>query len=147
MYMGMMGFIVKGCIPFQISAVDFIILCQKLHPTAEQCLPLCCIVIPKPFRIFSSQADDIRPDNSGMVCHLLCHLGKHYRLPFIRKQTVSTYFFYSRSVRQIINIVFLFRYDVQIVFQCLRDKLRGILSGWSLEIVVILMHAVCIGNL
>ena len=35
MHMGMMGLIVKCRIPFQVPAVNLIILTQKLHPASQ----------------------------------------------------------------------------------------------------------------
>ena len=30
------------------------------------------------FGILPPQADDIRPDHTGMICHLFCHTGQHH---------------------------------------------------------------------
>lgn len=106
MYMGVMGLIMECGIPFEVPAVYLIILTQKFHPAPKQCLPLCGTVIPKPFGILSPQADDIGPYHSRMICHLLCHTGQYNRLSLIRKQTMSTDFFYSWSVCKIIYVIF-----------------------------------------
>ena len=82
--MWVMGLIMKGCIPFQIRTIYFIILCKELHPASDQVLPLGGTVISETFCILPSEAYHVGPDD-------------------------------SRMVRQIINIVSLFSYDVQIV--------------------------------
>ena len=132
---GVMRLIMECCIPFKVPAVYLIVLTQKFHPAPQQCLPLCSTVISKSFCILSPQADDIGPYHSRMICHLLCHTEQYNRFPLIRKQTMSTYSFYSWSVCKVIYVIFLLGNNIRIVFQCLRDKLCRILPCWPLEII------------
>ena len=144
MYMWVMGLIVKCRIPFQVGAVDFIILRKGLHPAPQQFLPLSCTVIAESLCIFPSQTDDIGPDDSLMACHFLCHFGKHHGFPRIRKQTMRADSFHSWSVCKVIYVVLFLGNNIQIVFQCLCNKFRGILPCRFLDVIVIFMHPVCI---
>lgn len=85
MHMGMMPLIVERGIPAQVGAVYFHVLAEHRPFGTQQRHPLFGAVITETRRILPAQGNNVRPDRSFVIRHLILHLCQHYRLACIRK--------------------------------------------------------------
>ena len=129
MHMRVVPFIMKGCVPPKICAVNFHIFTEHRAFGTQQCHPLSGAVVAKPGSVLPPQGYDMRPDRAFMGCHIFLHLADHYRCSCVRKQTMLSDSFYAGPVRDIVHIIFPFSQQIQVLLQGAGDKFRSVLHG------------------
>ena len=146
MHMGMMRFVMKGRVPFQMLQRYFEVFSESRCLCAKHIPPPFTDIVSEPFRVLTTKRNNDRPYIAAVVIKLIRHLIQFYLYTVIGEQSVCSESLSSRSGGDIVRIGFRLPYFISVIFQSAGYEFRSVSHSRLLHIVLILQHFFAVGK-
>ena len=146
MNVGMVAFVMKGSVPFQIFHGDFEVLCNRFRLSPKHIPPTFTFIESETLRVLTAKRNDHGPHVAVVFIQFFGYFFKIYTYSVVSEQTVRTEPFRAGTGRYVVRVCFCIESFVRVVLKRAAYELRRVAESWLADIVFVLRHIFAVGK-